>query len=1011
MDSQDGVPVDEFKIPKDLVIVPEDARRRQQEEEMTVNILSLSPPLLLCEDLLDSVGEEVAGIDEENDSKGLNEITLGDMLSTSSEPCLICLASTTCCENEGSLPTLLGSDGNADLNQQLWALFVLQKLLKFPKRKCIEIFRKTYGVSNPGSWFALCVSCKETTKRAMEVCQKILKLEQHFKSFQLELEKRLQNSKEKVNGGGGVALSQEENELEENVLNIRLFIRDHIMDVKQSEIFVPKIEIGNIDTSSDKLAKDDDDYDEGTRADLNAAPSDNEDEEEVELSWLKNNNDADDPLYIPSRANTRINSKARRKGCGSFNCKLCPKRYTNNDDLKKHTKLHSTSKHICPICNFPSHWDLGRRIHLKNTHNVRAEKEIERYKRNGKYNCPDCPGIYRTARSFEAHRRNHERKGLTFACKICSYPCTTIAGLRKHIGGKHKDIHKCTSCTATFAFRSLLLKHKSQHKTEDSESAPMEQFQIDDDLDLDGILSVAQADQEQESLRDGDEDNEVQRPSGKKGHNLTCDQCGRKFTNSDAFIRHQRDHNVYKEYACPKCNYPCNSESALKAHLKRQTCQRKYEYNCDQCTYVTKLRYELDSHKQKHVVAASVCPPETSQGITVTKQKLQENQPIKNHQPTHPVNKKPYSRKKSKVKVPKMKKKSIESSKPSEVFVCTLCNRKYRSRISYANHRKYHELFKEFECTICHYPCNNAIALEGHMSNKLCNTRGSLNKPNDKEEYTCAACSFTTDRKREFNNHMNTHKKPKEPKIKTGDGRWKCRACDKAFTTLRWLTVHKREQHPELKLVRFKCDLCPKSYTKADALKDHISKAHLKQFNYYCEVCGRGTMKKSEHEQHMFKHQAVKSFVCEICGSAYTYQHGLTKHLNEYHNGNSSDSPPVKKFNCKFCDEKFSDRLQFNIHLKGAHKDLYVHKCDKCENTYLSVTSLLLHKKINHAEAASQAKCQFCDKEVASPIYLYNHFQKYCKKKPLGFQYSLPGVVSRRKQVLKAETYDQQEDS
>ncbi|ODN02158.1 putative zinc finger protein, partial [Orchesella cincta] len=526
-------------------------------------------------------------------------------------------------------------------------------------------------------------------------------------------------------------------------------------------------------------------------------------------------------------------------------------------------------------------------------------------------------------------------------------------------------------------------------------------------------------------------------PSGKKGHNIHCDLCGRRFTNLDAFVRHQRDHDVFREFACPKCNYPCKSAHALKIHLERKRCERKYEYKCDQCAYVTKKRYELEGHKQKHAAAAIAtdCPPEliAEDSMEAELEKIGRQEPVVKKKPVSSVSFKV----KCKLPLQKKKKEKVSEDEESQRFICRLCNRRYASRLSFANHRSRHELNKEFECSVCHYPCDSAVALEGHLLRKLCNTRGSLNKqkatykcetcpystesereynkhfnthkpkPQNTEsslakpkptEYTCETCPYSTESKRQYNQHLNTHKPqpPVELKLETADGRFKCRVCNQTFATLRGVTVHKRSQHPELGLVKFQCDRCPKVYTKADALRDHISKAHLKKCKYYCETCGRGMMKLSEYETHKLKHQAVKSFVCDICGSAYTYAHGLRKHLNEYHNDHSSEAAPGK-FNCKFCDEKFSDRLQFNIHLKGAHQDLYVHKCEQCDSSYLSVASLQLHKRINHTLATAPVHCQFCNKQVASEVYLYSHIKNYCKKKPPGFQYSIPGVISRRK--------------
>ncbi|ODN02159.1 hypothetical protein Ocin01_04499, partial [Orchesella cincta] len=214
------------------------------EPTNTLNMDEVEP----CDEDEDANFLLLPGCDETLDSENFTEEPIPmdkterkPSLSTSSEPCLICLASTSPSENEPSFSKLPGSDGNQNVNKQLWSVFVLRNLLKFPRRKCADIFHKTFGVSDPASWFSLCAICKETTKRAMEVCQKILELEQEFKSFQKDLEMRFQESTETVRGG--VALCQQESEFEDNIVNIRLYIRDHFIDIKQSKSFVPKTEM------------------------------------------------------------------------------------------------------------------------------------------------------------------------------------------------------------------------------------------------------------------------------------------------------------------------------------------------------------------------------------------------------------------------------------------------------------------------------------------------------------------------------------------------------------------------------------------------------------------------------------------------------------------------------------------------------------------------------------------------------------------------------------------------
>jgi len=149
----------------------------------------------------------------------------------------------------------------------------------------------------------------------------------------------------------------------------------------------------------------------------------------------------------------------------------------------------------------------------------------------------------------------------------------------------------------------------------------------------------------------------------------------------------------------------------------------------------------------------------------------------------------------------------------------------------------------------------------------------------------------------------------------------------------------------------------------------------------------------------MYKH-TNEQFICEYCSATYKYPHKLQAHIRKLHpekcngrtyfakklqtsetNSKSRNNAKEKKTQCKYCSKTIAHKVELKLHLESQHKDLFIHKCDLCENVYMSVASRQLHRKIAHTEKNNAVKCKWCLKKVNHKNYLYNHMT-FCKKKP-----------------------------
>merc|ERR1712020_742876 len=127
--------------------------------------------------------------------------------------------------------------------------------------------------------------------------------------------------------------------------------------------------------------------------------------------------------------------------------------------------------------------------------------------------------------------------------------------------------------------------------------------------------------------------------------------------------------------------------------------------------------------------------------------------------------------------------------------------------------------------------------------------------------HICSQCGKGFIFKFSLTNHLRLHKEakggilkeqPSRPKNEKF-GEYKCDQCPKIFTKKSQLANHKYRKHsPNFKPIqRIKCQHCDKSYKNATFLKEHVLKDHEKITPYACEHCQRRFALKSTLKTHI----------------------------------------------------------------------------------------------------------------------------------------------------------------
>ncbi|XP_061750794.1 zinc finger protein 710a isoform X1 [Nerophis ophidion] len=250
--------------------------------------------------------------------------------------------------------------------------------------------------------------------------------------------------------------------------------------------------------------------------------------------------------------------------------------------------------------------------------------------------------------------------------------------------------------------------------------------------------------------------------------------------------------------------------------------------------------------------------------------------------------------------------------------------------------------------------------------------------------------------------------------VDVGEGlkRWKCRMCEKSYTSKYNLVTHilghngikphecihcgklfKQPSHLQTHLLTHqgtrphKCTVCEKAFTQTSHLKRHMLQ-HTDVKPYSCRFCGRGFAYPSELRTHESKHENGQCHVCTQCGMEFpTYAH-LKRHL-------SSHQGPTT-YQCTECHKSFSYRSQLQNHLM-KHQNLRPYVCPECGMEFVQIHHLRQHA-LTH-KGMKEFKCDVCAREFTLSANLKRHMLIHASVRP--FQCHVCFKTFVQKQTLK----------
>ncbi|KAI3351384.1 hypothetical protein L3Q82_020206, partial [Scortum barcoo] len=199
---------------------------------------------------------------------------------------------------------------------------------------------------------------------------------------------------------------------------------------------------------------------------------------------------------------------------------------------------------------------------------------------------------------------------------------------------------------------------------------------------------------------------------------------------------------------------------------------------------------------------------------------------------------------------------------------CERCGYNTNRYDHYIAHLKHHskegEDHRVFKCTLCPYTTVSQYHWRKHLRNHF-----------PSKLHTCSQCSYFSDRKSNYIQHIRTH---------TGvrNMPFQCLYCDYSSSQKTHLTRHMRTHSGERP---FKCESCNYLAANQHEVTRHARQVHNGPKPLSCPYCEYKTADRSNFKKHVELHLNPRQFLCPLCKYAASKKCNLQYHIKSRHSG------------------------------------------------------------------------------------------------------------------------------
>ncbi|XP_033351991.1 zinc finger protein 567 isoform X1 [Bombus vosnesenskii] len=476
----------------------------------------------------------------------------------------------------------------------------------------------------------------------------------------------------------------------------------------------------------------------------------------------------------------------------------------------------------------------------------------------------------------------------------------------------------------------------------------------------------------------------------------TCNVCHENFETEKHFVEHKlsyckflqvKDYQITDKIIMNK--EQCNNH---KDFYNTNNPSMETNKKCGHCglIYITKkelLNHIMDCHEGQLLFKCIICD-----------RSYEKWSSLDVHEATHRIDK-PYlcdlcgKSFKHSNNLRGHKRTHLDDSKKKR-HICDICGNAFRSRFHLGEHMNQHNGNKPYSCEKCGKAFYKRIQLRQHklshgLNKHVCpicgtafNRKGNMNTHLKRHNsgngiYTCSICTHTCKSMSELKLHRKKHIEQDTieniEKKHIDKPTWKCKSCDRIFSTRAVLLNHERT-HKEDK-ISIDCNICGKKLASKNSLVYHKKSIHSSERPYMCQYCEESFVSKESRLIHERIHTGERPYVCKICKMEYKCSSNLNQHI-KIHSG-------IKPYICIYCNKSFTRRGTLNVH-ERIHTGEKPFACETCGRTFSQKNDMIKHTKTHNAKSLS---CEQCNEVFTRKKDILKHIALHEQNNPIIQEY------------------------